>query len=364
MIFKLKKCLAVCISIFACAHLMAQETGTATPRKAAIFVISHEKLLDDKTSQMEDFVSSRASEKGFSIISPEIVAGAISKGTEIDAQLNENSSALRLAQNLGADYLVVVTLTSLGSEKKTFEDENIKTVNVIHTLRAGYKIIEGVQGGTLAGKTFKETKTEQFTENARSDDGDLVNGLLDDASAEIADAMGKAVVQPVAAKPNQVEWTVVCGMQDNAQLPLSIPDVRIADDNTIIIPKEKLQVVALNVTVELDGAGIGSTPGKFKASPGIHKIRLRRDGFKDYEGTINVYEGEALNVSLELTDAGYQRWKDNTAFLDALENGKKLTDADAEKIRGEAQMLRQSGNMVNIKVDTKENVHPTYKSIY
>lgn len=348
----------------AAGQLFAQDTTGAPPRKAAIFVISHEKLLDDKTSQMEDFVSSRASEKGFSIISPEIVAGAIAKGTKIDDQLNENSSALRLAQNLGADYLVVVTLTSLGSNKKTFEDENIKTVNVIHTLRASYKIIEGVQGGTLAGNTFKESKTERFTENARSDDSDLINELLDDASVEIADAMGKAVIRPVAQKPNEVEWTVVCGMQDNAQLPLSVPDVRIANDNTIIIPKEKLQVVALNVTVELDGVGIGSTPGKFRTSPGLHKIRLRRDGFQDYEGTINIYQGETFNVSLQMTDAGYQRWKDNTAFLNSLENGKKLTDADAEKVRGEAQMLRQSGNLVNIKVDTKENVHPIYKSIF
>ena len=345
-------------------QLFAQDTTPTAPRKAAIFVISHEKFLDDKTSQMEDFVSSRASEKGFSIISPEIAAGAIAKGTKIDDQLNENSSALRLAQNLGADYLVVVTLTSLGSDKKTFEDENIKTVNVVHTLRVSYKIIEGVQGGTLAGNTFKESKTERFTENARSDDSDLINGLLDDASVEIADAMGKAVIQPVGEKPKEVEWTVACGMQDNAQLPLNVPDVRIANDNTIIIPKEKLQVLALNVVVELDGVGIGSTPAKFKTLPGLHKIRLHRDGFTDYEGTINVYQGETLNVSLQMTDAGYQKWKDNTAFLDSLENGKKLTDAEAEKVRGEAQMLRQSGNLVNVKVDTKENVHPIYKSIF
>ncbi len=353
------------LSVFSVAAAsIAQETHTNTTHKAAIFVISHEKSLDDKSSQMEDFVSSRASKNGFSILSPEIVAGAIAKGTKIDDQLNENTSALRLAQNLGADYLVVVTLTSLGSEKKSYEDQNIKTVNVIHTLRVTYKIIEGVQGGTLAGDTFQKSKTERFTENARTDNSDLVNGLLDDAAVDIADAMGKAVVRPVAEKPNQVEWTVACGMQDNAQLPLTVPDIRVADDNTVMVSTNKLQVSALNVAVELDGVGLGSTPGKFKSVPGLHKIRLRRDGFKDYEGTINVYQGQILNVSLQMTDAGYQRWKDNTAFLNSLENGKKLTDAEAEKVRGEAQMLRQSGNLVNVKVDTKENVHPIYKSIF
>ena len=96
----------------------------------------------------------------------------------------------------------------------------------------------------------------------------------------------------------------------------------------------------------------------------MHKLRLRRDGFKDFEGTITIYQGQTFNVALQMTDAGYQRWKDNTQFLNSIENNKKLTAAEAEKIRGEAQRLRQSGNMVNVKVDTKQNSGAIYKSIF
>ncbi len=67
-------------------------------------------------------------------------------------------------------------------------------------------------------------------------------------------------------------------------------------------------------------------------------------------------DGQKLKVALQMTEAGYQRWKDNTAFLAALENNRKLTDAEAEKVRGIAQMFRQSGYKVDVKSDVKVDV--------
>jgi len=52
--------------------------------------------------------------------------------------LSDSTSALRLAQNLGADYLLVASLASFGSEKKTFEDGGLKTVNVRLKMRRGF----------------------------------------------------------------------------------------------------------------------------------------------------------------------------------------------------------------------------------
>lgn len=340
-------------------------------RMTAIFSANRdsEKALDEKLPAFEDYISSRITEKGFSVISREVATDAVSallkdsKQTGIDQMLNNNSSVLRLAQMLGANYILMASISSYGTDKQTTEAYGVKTVNVTHTLRATYKILEGVQGGTLTGDTFKVSSTKRYTENSRSESTDTINDLLDQASVKIADSAGTKVIKTVVASSKLAEFSVACGMQDLAQLPLGVPDVRLTESNTVVIGKERIPVLALNVMVELDGAGIGSTPATFKVPPGLHKIRLRRDGFKDYEGTITVYQGQTFNVALQMTDAGYQRWKDNTAFLNSIENGKKLTDAEAEKIRGDAQRLRQSGYRVNIKVDTKEGVKH-YKSIF
>jgi hypothetical protein len=345
-----------------------QDASNDNRRMAAIFSANHaDKILDDKLPALEDFISSRISEKGFSAISREVATAAVSsllkdsKQTEIDKALDNNASMLRLAQMLGANYIIVATISSYGTDKQTTEAYGVKMVNVTYNLRVSYKILDGVQGGTLAGDTFKVSSVKRFTDNSRIESTDTINDLLDEASLKIAESAGTKVIKTVVASSKLAEFSVACGMQDLAQLPVSVPDVQLTENNTVVIGNERIPVLALNVMVELDGAGIGSTPAAFKVPPGLHKIRLRRDGFKDYEGTITVYQGQTFNIALQMTDAGYQRWKDNTAFLNAIENGKKLTDAEAEKIRGEAQMLRQSGNMV--KVDTKEGLK-VYKSIY
>ena len=65
-----------------------------------------------------------------------------------------------------------------------------------------------------------------------------------------------------------------------------------------------IEVQPLDVTVELDGIAIGSAPGTFQAFPGLHKLRLSREGFKDWERTVNIYAGQKLRVALQMSDAG------------------------------------------------------------
>ena len=338
-------------------------------RKAAIFVANRaDKVLDDKLAAFEDFISSRITAKAFTVISHEVATDAVSslskdsKQTSMDQLLGNNASALRLGQMLGADYLILASLSSYGTEKRTFDADGVKTVIVMHNLRVTYKILEGVQGGTLAGDTVKVSRSIRYTENLRTENSDLINDLLDEASAKVAASVG---VTPIATAPlaaKLVELSIACGMQDLAQLPVSAPDIRLTPDNTVVIERNKLEVQSLDVTVELDGSVIGSAPGAFKAPPGLHKLRLMREGFKEWERTINIVEGQKLKVALQMSDAGYQRWKDNTAFLNSLETGRKLTDAEVKKLEGQAQLLRQSGHKVDIKVETKSDAKVDNKS--
>lgn len=285
------------------------------------------------------------------------ISDAKSSGTKADQRLSNDTSALRLAQMMGADYIIVTSITSFGTEKKAFEGYGVKTVNLIHNLRVSYKILEAVQGGSLVADTVKVSKTTRFTEGSHTEDSDMINELLDEASVKIAESLSKKRIIPPPTKLELVEITIACGMQDLAQLPLSIPDVRLTkDDTVVIIGENKLEVQLLDVTVELNGTVIGSAPGIFKAPPGLNKIRLSREGFMDWERTINVMEGQKLKVALQMSDAGYARWKDNTAFLQKLKNGEKLTDAGVKAIEGAAQMLRQSGYKVDVKEDVNLDV--------
>jgi hypothetical protein len=111
-----------------------------------------------------------------------------------------------------------------------------------------------------------------------------------------------------------------------------------------------------SVVVELDGVAIGSatTGSSFKARPGLHRMRLSRDGFKSWEGMVNLFDGFTFNATMELTDAGVARWREQSLFIQELKNNAKLTDAKIKAIEGFAQMLRQSGFKINYKVDAKE----------
>ncbi len=408
--------LLVILPIFFINVISAAEPGDQPIRKAAIFVENRAgKTFDDKVPVLEDFITSRITEQGFSVLSREVLIHAFKdystvgskvsstnvpeskleqqlsddvyalkmmqaigemffgafKGipteetkvsapeappVNLDQQLSRNSSALRLAQMMGADYIIAASITSFGMEKKAFEGYGVKTINLIHNLRVSYKILEAVQGGSLVADTVKVSKTIRFTEGSHTEDSDMINELLDEASIKVAESLSKKRIIPPPPKPDLVEITIACGMQDLAQLPVSIPDVRLTKDNTVVIGENKLEVQLLDVTVELNGTVIGSAPGTFRAPPGLSKIRLSREGFRDWERTINVMAGQKLKVALQMSDAGYARWKDNTAFLQKLKNGEKLTDAAVKAIEGAAQMLRQSGYKVDVKGDVKLDV--------
>lgn len=354
---------ALCLLLLVTPSIRAAPSATDAPRKAAIFTVNRaDKVFDDKLGAFEDFITGRITEKGFSIISREIATDALSslmkdsKQTDADQLLSSNSSVLRLGQLLGADYLITASISSFGSEKKTSDAYGIKTVNVTHTLRVTYKVLDGTHGGTVTADTVKANKTTRFTEKSSEEDGDLINGLLEDAAGKVAESVGAKEIRMASTAKDKVEFSISCGMQDLAQVPMNIPDVRISATNTLIIEEDGCELQALDVTVELDGVVIGSAPASFKAAPGLHKIRLSREGFKPWERTMEVTAGQKLKVALQMSEAGYSRWTKSTAFLFGLKTGEKLTDGTVKMMEGFAQTLRQSGYRVDTRADLKANV--------
>lgn len=341
-----------------------------TPRKTAIFVQNLEPKLNNKVPFLEDQVASRVGGKDFAVISRADVLNAVkvyptekavapdrnSLGTKLDQLLSDNSSALRLAQNMGADFILFVSLGSLEKSTRKFSDDaiGVQTENTIHTLRTTYKVVEGYTGGALGGDALRSAKTIRQTPNLKIEDGDVVNELLEDAAVKVAEGLaGKAAQFKVPATAGKVEISIAAAVKDLNGNEISLPDVRMTEDNRLVQGDKSLPVQA-SATVEIDGFAMGTTPAKIKVFPGAHKLRLTRPGFTDVELTINATEGLALTPTMQLNEEGYRRWKDIRDFLDQLDTNRKLTDARVEEIRGNAQRLRQSGFLVDFRVNTKE----------
>lgn len=281
--------------------------------------------------------------------------------TKLDQALSDSTSALRLAQNLGADFILIPSLTTYGTDKRTYNGDGISTVNVTHTLRVSCKIVEAGEGGAIKGGMATASKTIRQTGNLQVDSSEVINDLLDDAASQLADALVSAAGSlPVeVAKNKQVEFSIACSMTDIKDQPITVPNVQLTANNRVVKTNAPIEVQPLDVTVELDGIAIGSAPGTFQAFPGLHKLRLSREGFKAWERTVNIYAGQKLRVALQMSDAGFARWQENLAFLQLLQDDQKLTDAEAKRIEGIAKFFSES----HYRVDTKENVK-IYKSLY
>lgn len=332
----------------------------------AIFVANRAgKVGDSELGALEDYITGRVTDLNVNVISGETALNAVAgmepgaKANELDAQLAQSTSAVRLAQTLGATHLLQVTISGFDSNKRNIDAYGVKATNEERTARVTYKILDGNTGASLAADTVRVSKVVQQTDNSSEELSGVLNGLLDEAAQKVATSLKRQIdkgrLAQTSATQGLVTFTITTELAD-----VYIPDVRIGAENTISISDSKYKVSALNATVEIDGIAVGTAPGQIQARAGLHKLRVVREGFKPWERTVNLSNGQKLNVPLEMTDAGYARWQDATAFINDLKNGAKLTDAEVKVLEGQAKMFEQSG----FKVDTKEGIQITNKSLF
>lgn len=339
----------------------------STAYKAAIFVTNRAgPAYDDKLGTLEDLVTGGVTDQGVSVISRETALGAVgsldpkAKENKLDQLLNQSTSAVRLAQTLGADYLLEVTLTSVGTKKNTMNAYGVNTTNEQQTVRVGYKILDGSTGASLSADTVKASRTVQQSKTAGEDSSDVVNDLLEEAARKVAVSLKRRIDQGRIAAPAAAATLANITVRTEAA-DLVIPDVRVGADNTVAISEGKFKVVPLAASVEIDGIAVGTAPGVFQVRPGLSKIRVVREGFAPWERTINVVNELKLTATMVMDAGGYARWHDATAFLNDLKNGAKLTDAAVKELEGKARMFEQSG----FKVDTKDAPHiEDHRSIF
>ncbi|WP_269540519.1 PEGA domain-containing protein [Cerasicoccus fimbriatus] len=330
-------------------------------RKTAVFVNNLAGVqLADKANALESLLAANLNGQGFNVISRQEVANSLANDPEIEdlgRALASSSSALRLAQTLGADYLLVANLVSFGQRQVKYEGYDIATANTVYRLRVSYSLLESSGGAGLVGEEI--TVSEALRDDATIEiiDNDLLNGLITEAAALIAQSareeakLGNIPVAPQPAAP--VTFAITPRLQD-----IALPNVVIDKDNVVTVSADKFPIEATGVSVELDGVVLGSAPGTFEARPGLHQLRLIRDGFVSWERNVNLSDGFVLVAQMNFSAEGQQQWQELSAFLEELKSGRELDDAEAERIRGEAEALRQSG----FRVDTNQAPNFIYEN--
>jgi len=356
------------VSLLLASHLgvLSQESASlGAPRKAALLIENrageeYKKL----ASQLEDQLSSRAAGMGLVLIGRQWVTDAIAKegdGARVDALLSERTSALRLAQSMGADFVVLASLSSVTREDRTFNDGSLQVTSHNHVLRAAYKIVEAGEGGALVGDTVRVSRNLRGTQTGGIESTEIFNQLVDDAVEGILKAFPAKVRQvskTEVAKAPWIEVGVAAVPVDLTQNPLQLPDLRIGADGSVSKGNAGLaEVVLADVSIEVDGVLVGTTPATLRLAPGFHKLRLTRPGFRTVEQVINPVAGLKLRPALQMSEAGFARWKENIAFLQGIEVNRKLTDAQVKAAEGFAKMLEQSGYRIDVREDNKIQVN-------
>lgn len=298
--------LSACLA-FAIPGFSAENRSDAPPLRAAIFVQNRAGTeFTDKLDMLNDLLTTRLTEKGFSVIDRSIVLAKFREARDLEPALQrdisalekaagggngsggiENSlsgaSALRIAQMIGADYLVIASLNSFGHETRTFQGEGTGygtgNKSSTYTLRIALKVLEGNSGGTVYGDLVSVAERVAVVERLNVESTEIVNKLLDAGSVKVAENIGDKIQK--------------------------IRDVKV---KAVAVVEFSVKSNVDGATVELDGAVIGSTPGRFVAAPGLHQMRISKQWLTTWDRTINIYANQLLNVTLELSAEGIQRY--------------------------------------------------------
>ena len=284
--------------------------------------------------------------------------------TTEDWKTIRNSTALNMARTIGAELVLAIGIDSLNTEIRSYSGTGVRTKTKIVTLRGSYRLMDLDQGTALISAPLKAVRTFRESESIQIDVSDICAELLEKASDVVAkDVLAKTDSIKTQAPAESMEVKIACLSKDLQGNDLTLPDIRVTEDGKII-SNEKPLTIEITATVELDGMLVGTTPCTIKARPGAHKIRIVAPGFADYAGNMSVSaEMKQLDFTLQMTDAGFQRWKEVRQFLlnlgadkkfveAALQRDRKLTDAQVEYIKGQAEMYRNSNFRITKLPDT------------
>lgn len=289
-----------------------EATLVAVPNpKIAVFVKNQTKIagMDDMVDGVRDRIAAELAGAGLTVMDQaEIAAGfnrykvttAEERAGLIDGVFT-GGSTVRVAQMLGADYVMVASIISADRMAMTVSSSR----TTVFTLRMSVKISEAGQGTSVYGDNWVRKYPVAETDAAGSDPLAFYNSLLDtwaqETGAKIAGSVKtwrRAETAPVQLVTFSVSTTIdelIQGLESGVRAPNELLD--------------EMRHIVGGATVQIDGAAVGSSPGTFQVVPGLHQMRISRQWMKDWQQTVNIQNGSNFKIGLELSDTGMQRFQ-------------------------------------------------------
>lgn len=314
------------VSVFTC-----RAAESAAPKKAAVFVLNRTRVpgMDDETDGIRDRLSASLAEvDGLSIVDSALATDAYRRWkttvaeekSGADAGVFSGAAPTRLAEMLGCDYLIVATVVDARALKRNLNGR----LNTVYTLRMTVRVLNA-QGESVAGMP---TWTRQYPVLDAAD-GDLAyyNILVDEWVTDAVAALARTQSDwraPSAPARTEVPFTVTTSIDK------TIAELESRTKGVNGEQLAELRRVAGGATVELDGAVVGSAPGTFKATPGIHRLVVRREWMKPYSATVRIAPDASFDIALEMSDEGLAKW----GRAEALRADLARRYAEAAQVRG------------------------------
>ena len=286
--------------------LLAAAAASAAP-KAALFVQNRAGgQYDSRIDMLADAIAGDLSQTGFAVVRPEDTLDrsaasptdaaypeALHRSLEllqsakgesaVDTTPSEAASALNVARALDADCLVMASLLSVGENAVNTQAYGLPVSVRTRVLRVALRVLDGRDGSQLYGD--RVVVTDRITDNAyqQTGAGDQLDAMIDQASAEIASRV-RSAVEAGTLSTDAIAGTAAAA--DEISVTINAPAA---------------------AAVELDGIVIGSAPGTFRIRPGVHRLRVTKEGYAAWENSVKLADGQTLEVPLEYSGVGLAR---------------------------------------------------------
>lgn len=300
-------------------------------KKIAVFVQNRTRVagMDDEVDGVRDRLSASLAEvDGLAIVDSAQVVDTFRRykvttaeeRAELIAGVFSGGSVSRVAKMLGCDYIAVATIVNASSMRRNMGGR----LNTVFTLRMTLKVMDST-GASVDGMPMWVRQLPIL--DAAEDPMNYYQMLFD----QWANDMTVAVSQKASRwRMPAVEEAKTVSFYVSTTIDKTVAELESQTKGAKGEQLQELRRIVGGVTVELDGAVIGSAPGTFHVTPGLHQLRVARAWMKPYTATVMIAEGTSIEVALELSDEGVRKW----GSIEAMRADLAKRYADAARERG------------------------------